>query len=558
MECIFPATFRVCSRATLLVLLLSVGGLREASASPQVSRNLNGRVDRQLSPTPTSALRYAFKPLHDLQENPEKRFPRLAGEFEPQKAILLSVSDLMYQHNGVLTQIVEKASGRVPVVIMFNDEKQLESTVKLLDTLDCNLDHISLYNLKLDTIWLRDFGPRIVETEKGAMSMDFFYDGQRPLDDKFPISWGELTNAQLKRVKWTLHGGNLISNGKGLAIASSRLFEDNRIAFPHPTPRMDVEFERRKIVTDAFKEECNINQLLILEPLRPEATQHVDMFATFLAEDQVLLAQLDPRLDPVNASVLDYNAKLLSQVKVDGKPMRVERIRIPPRQDKYWSPYTNIILAKNLVLMPVYKSDPPQMVRDAVNVYRKLLPGVHVETVDMTSMQKLEGALHCMSINVPEFAELPTDRMTFAEAKSRLQRSGYVSLKKTPEKSPEIKTEIDTDEVVESSSKQTPPENRQAIGSSERSASERESSRLSAVATYRRNFVDQSRQFAVEAYAVGVENGSVLLVRADSKKEIQVAIQYLCQEDKMWLSKNIQKIRDNGPKVREFVLADSL
>ena len=99
--------------------------------------------------------------------------------------------------------------------------------------------------------------------------------------------------------------------------------------------------------------------------------------------------------------------------------MRVDRIQIPARQSKYWSPYTNIIFANKMILMPVYKSDPPALVKNAVNIYRKLLPGFKVETVDMTTMQQLEGALHCMSINIPAFAPLPKGVMPFEVARKK-------------------------------------------------------------------------------------------------------------------------------------------
>ena len=520
------------------------GQTQYGNFTPQV-RGFVPPIQSRDSPTPTSILQYAFKPLY---EDDSHLFPRLPGEFEPQNAILLSVSDLMYQHNGVLTQIVEKTSRRVPLVILYNDEKQLVSTVELLDSLSCDLNHVSLYNLKLDTIWLRDFGPRIAESSQRTVSLDFFYDGQRPLDDRFPTAWGQQANADINRVEWTLHGGNLLTNGKGLALASSRLFEDNFIAFPNPTPGMDIEFERRKIVVDGFKKDCNINQLLILEPVQPEATKHVDMFAAFLAPDQVLLAQVEPRQDPANAKVLDYNAKLLEQVKVDGKPMRVERIPIPPRNGKYWSPYTNIILANNTVLMPVYDSDPPEIVRAAVSVYQKLLPGFHVETVDMTSMQKLEGALHCMSVNVPKFAELPRGVFSFADAKTRIKTSGYVAKEQeysNHENPRQLKDNVEVAANPESAEPQ--------IQDQDDPSSRQRKSQLAAVATYRRSFVDQSRQFTVDAYAVGIESGAVVLLRAEDGREIQVEIESLCREDKLWLSANVNKIGSNGAKVRDFV-----
>jgi len=562
--------------------------------------------------TPASVLKYAIKGSEDF-----KIYPRLSGEFEKQKAVLLSVSDLQYQHNGILAEIVEKSSGHgVPFVILVNDEKQLKSTIELLDSIECDLSHISLYHLKLDTIWLRDFGPRFAETESGAKSIDFYYNGQRPLDDKFPISWGKLSKDEVARIKWTLQGGNMQSNGKGFAFVSSRLFEDNAIQLPNASAQTEIEFEKRKLVVDAFKKGCNINQLLVLEPLRPEATKHVDMFATFIAEDTVVVADVDPTVDPQNAKVLKYNVNLLKQVKVDGEPLKIERIKFPPRNGKYWSPYTNIILANNLLLMPVYDSDPPEVVEEALEVYRRLLPDHHVDTVNMTSMQKLEGALHCMSINVPQYAQLPRGIMSMEEARAAIAKKGYV-LKTKPDKTSDELSSVSknltktpnqlrikgTPELVSSktasksaddmptlngslnapadpklnltsklATKQpstSPPIVRPSdVASKQTSESQVDSpkvnnpqvdkSQVDAVMTYRRKFIDNSRRFSVDAYAVGLQSGRVLLRQVGIAKELTLPINRLCDEDRQWLQKNENKIRANGTKVKRFVQANGL
>ena len=136
---------------------------------------------------------------------------------------------------------------------------------------------------------------------------------------------------------------------------------------------------------------------------------------TLLAADLALVTQLDRRLDPVDASILDYNAQLLSKTKVDGRPLRVERIWIPPRRGENWSPFTNIILTDGLVLIPTYNHDLPQYVNAAVQAYKRLLPNHQVTTVDMTSMEKLRGSLHCLFCPIPSFAELPKDTMSFEQ-----------------------------------------------------------------------------------------------------------------------------------------------
>jgi agmatine/peptidylarginine deiminase len=354
---------------------------------------------------------------HEVGSTALPRFPRIAGEFEPQKAILLSVSDLQPHHAHVLRQIVQHSADRVPIIILCNNAQQLAQTVGWLEEVPGSKSHVSFYQLELDTIWLRDFGPRIAETESGTMSIDFFYDGQRPLDDSFPVRWGDVTRAEINKVPWTMHGGNLICNGEGLGITTNRIYEDNYIRFIDPLPAgKNPEIERRKMVDEAFKTSCNLNELLVLEPLREEATQHVDMFAQLLAKDHILVAQLDPRVDPVNAQILDANARRLGEVMVDGHPLKVDRIQIPPRMDRAWSPYTNTISANKMILMPTFKSDDPGLVENALATYRRLLPEYYVAAIDTTSMQQLQGSLHCMSVNIPQFAPLPSGLVSYQRA----------------------------------------------------------------------------------------------------------------------------------------------
>ena len=361
----------------------------------------------------------------DQQGENESLYPRLPAEFEKQKAILLSLADWQAHHLSVLVELIEETRGRTYLLILHNDKNlydekpQLNDLLELLEKSGNDYSHLRFLNVNLDSIWLRDFGPRIAQTEVGgSMVMDFFYDTIRPLDDEFPKVWADSTSASYNVVPWVLQGGNLLSNGRGLAIATSRIYEDNRLFNPDKTVEEDEEFVRQRVM-----KYCNIKELVVLKPLEKEHTRHVDMFATFLAPDLVLVAKIDPRLDRLNASILDYNAKVLSKVKMDGRPLRVERIWIPPRRGENWSPFTNIILTDRLVLIPTFDNDPPAYVQRAVKTYKSLLPEHHVVTIDMTSMEKLGGSLHCLSCPLPSFAEMPKGMVSFQQALARVRKS---------------------------------------------------------------------------------------------------------------------------------------
>jgi len=62
-------------------------------------------------------------------------------------------------------------------------------------------------------------------------------------------------------------------------------------------------------------------------------------------------------------------------------------------------------------MIPATTSDDRITLRAAIDVWRKALPDHRVATVDITSMAKLEGALHCMSVHVPSFAPLPEKKL---------------------------------------------------------------------------------------------------------------------------------------------------
>ncbi len=348
---------------------------------------------------------------------PIKEFPRIAADYEPQRAILISVCELLPTHEKVFLQILEACEGHIEVGVLVNDKKQLIDTVRLLMKQNREFPHVKFYHLDLDTIWLRDFGPRIAQLASGSVSFDFLYEGTRPRDEKMPKAWSDLTGERYHAVPWTMQGGNLLFNGKGLALTTERIFDDNHIRFKKLLPGTDPEVERREMVIREFRKECNLSQIVVLEPLRNEATRHVDMFAAFVADDHVLVSQLARGGDPVNAALLDRNAEKLKRVELgDGRKLKVTRVPTPPREGKFWSTFTNVIFANDLILLPALSSDQNAYVERAVSIYKSLLPKHEVVVIDTSSLKKLEGSVHCMSINVPKFASLPSRYLSLKKA----------------------------------------------------------------------------------------------------------------------------------------------
>jgi len=87
---------------------------------------------------------------------PKSLYPRIAGDYEKQKAILISVCELLPSHEDVLVELVNACQGHVTVGILVNNRKQLIDATRVFMKQDREYDHIKFYNVELDTIWLRE------------------------------------------------------------------------------------------------------------------------------------------------------------------------------------------------------------------------------------------------------------------------------------------------------------------------------------------------------------------------------------------------------------------
>ena len=192
----------------------------------------------------------------------------------------------------------------------------------------------------------------------------------------------------------TIEGGNLLSNGAGLCLTTSKSLADNVLR----------GYEHHQ-VQPLMKKLFQCKEVAVLEPLIGEPTGHVDMFVTFTAPDTVVVARIDPQDDPINAAVLDRNAKMLAGLTTPAGPLRVERIPMPAHEADLWRSYTNVLYFNGTVMLPTYAGVDPRMERLVADTYRRLLPGWDIKGIDCTKLIQLGGAVHCVTLNLPEIKQ---------------------------------------------------------------------------------------------------------------------------------------------------------
>ena len=316
----------------------------------------------------------------------------MPAEFEHQQALYLSCGDFTddEQHARMVAQIAHAARQHLQVNVLISNDQQQMTIQRLLRTRLETLDNIAFIPVPHDTKWIRDFGPTLVRQGNHPLAIDWSYKEGRPSDDLVPLLLAELNHWSLEASPLLIEGGNLLTNGIGLCLTTSRLIEQNT-----EQGLNEVEVRRQ------LQSQLGIQELLVLEPLRGELTGHIDMFATFAGPTTVLVGQYSKQQDPLNAELLDRNAARLAKVMTPRGRLTVVRIPMGKNNDGLWRTYTNCIYANRVVLVPSYDATSSSELKRVIATYRRVLPGWEVVPINSRQLIEDGGALHCISLTTP-------------------------------------------------------------------------------------------------------------------------------------------------------------
>jgi agmatine/peptidylarginine deiminase len=184
----------------------------------------------------------------------------------------------------------------------------------------------------------------------------------------------------LVRLALYLSRGNLISNGQGLAIATTSILDQNA----------DLGWDEDTI-RRTLRQALGIKDLVILAALEEEPTGHVELFAMFTSSDTVVVGQYQGQYEGQNernATILDDNAGFLEQVEVEpGKKLKVERIPMPPALPGVLRSYTPVVFLEGALLVPMYPGLDPTGQRKVLATYERLLPDRTLVSIDVRSLE---------------------------------------------------------------------------------------------------------------------------------------------------------------------------
>ena len=318
----------------------------------------------------------------------------MPAEFQTQEFLLLGGLQLAELHPDVMVSVVKAAYGSIRLILLVGSPEEEKIIVATLQARGASPDSLAFITLPIRTMWVRDFGPATVSDSEGHRSMVGFHYRERrgnDVDDGVPDFVAESLGLNIMGSPLLAEGGDYLSNGRGLCLLSTRVVNRNAHY---------LEMEPDQAMGN-FAAILGFEQLLLLPPLQGESTGHVDMFCTLLAPDLAVVGRYDKDADSENAAHLEGIVERLEGFPTLEGPMKVERIPMPPHDDGVWRTYTNIVLANEVVLVPIYPDHSPDLDREALAIYRRLLPDRRVVGIDASGLIRMNGALRCVTLNIP-------------------------------------------------------------------------------------------------------------------------------------------------------------
>jgi agmatine deiminase len=309
----------------------------------------------------------------------------------------------------VYAEIARYISRDETVRIVVENEDHKKKALRVLKSVDLNIENIEFFILPTNRGWMRDSGPAFLKKKKTSLTaaVNFRFNGWAKYDnykkdEKLPafiakkFGMEKIVPVHNNR-HVVLEGGSIDTNGSGTLITTEECLMDENQQVRNPG------FTKKDYET-LFKNYLGIEQTIWLgKGITGDDTHgHVDDLCRFVSKDTVVLVMEKNQNDP-NYLHLEENRERLDGVKLpDGTPLKVIDLPMPAplifRGERLPASYANFYISNYAVLVPTF-NDPNDKI--ALGILSDLIsdrPVVGVHAVDLVWGL---GTIHCLTHEQP-------------------------------------------------------------------------------------------------------------------------------------------------------------
>ena len=248
----------------------------------------------------------------------------------------------------------------------------IKNHAKIADALRSILNKYDIKCEILETkdIWIRDFMPFLLD-DGHLVSYD--YDPDYLKDDRYSHLRTKVQPLK-EHINLVLDGGNFVRIG-GKAIMTDKIFKENPL-------------KTKTEIAETIKQKCALNELIIIPRQPYDMLGHSDGMVRWIDENSVLVNDFSNESKSFN----DKLVRALKKCGLDVKFLRYDEGFFSEKRD--WGAYLNFIKIKNILIVPIYGIDDDDA---AIAQIKKIYSDCSVETINLSEIIELGGALHCIT-----------------------------------------------------------------------------------------------------------------------------------------------------------------
>ena len=354
---------------------------------------------------------------------------RATAEYEPSRGVIISLP--LISSFGMTQMAAEIASADVEklwIVVPSNFTGTLASDPTFFDlrrALGADISKVELIYQQFPgslTVWARDWAPQGAVAADGSLRLlDFNYYPDRNADDFTAQSMERLLDFQRVSVPVYNEGGNFMNNTRGVCMMTTRVTDANAAREQEDDIILDAAG-----TTAYYKAAAGCTTVKIFPRMPYEGTGHIDMWAKFLNDDNVIVSELRDEVLGLYTNNADrekarqiqsyYNARA-AEIRAMG--FKVTRIPSPGpifRQDDTFRSYTNSLTLSEKVIVPRYVTPASERIATPSGLYfdQALLRKYEAEVRDVyesfgytmawansDGLIYSGGAVHCTTMQLP-------------------------------------------------------------------------------------------------------------------------------------------------------------
>jgi agmatine deiminase len=332
-----------------------------------------------------------------VRSNPDLR-PRLASppptgpvsgasEYRPMEAILLGYSGTTAWKN-ILAEMARHitTTGNADVMVVVTSTSQRTDMTTRFTNAGANMSRVKSYIASLNSIWIRDYGPRFVYEGGVRVVVDSVYYSSRPQDDAIPSFMATQLGRPYYAMPLVHSGGNYHMGDDPEGYATRLALGDN--------PSM-TETQIRDMFQAYYGLYTNLWTQL---PWTVDGTGHVDMWFIPVSSDTIIISDWPSNAGSAQDLTCDSAAATMQQ-------RGYNVIRVPARllSNVHYT-YINAVMCNNLVMIPGYTNTTVVNAghnQAALAAWQQALPGKTIVQVNCEGIISAAGAIHCIVMHYP-------------------------------------------------------------------------------------------------------------------------------------------------------------